>query len=446
MKKLICFLLLLPFTSRISAQWTEQCGTGNGFIVNFETFNNELYATGFFTNVCGISANHIAKLGTNGWEAVGTGLPQAGHQLQAIGNELYAVHYEPNIDSNWLYRFDGTNFNKIGAGFYLTNAVAGFSKTANLYRIHSYGGEVVVSGEFDRVGSEAISGIASWNGSEWNPLGTGLSGTIPGTADVMYPHDLCTFGTDLIAAGNFQFAGGETVNGIARWDGTQWHAMGAGFNSTVYGTTVYNGELYAGGDFTSSGTETLKNIAKWNGTAWVDPGFRVFYNNSSNYSYVHTLKVINDQLLISGGFDRVQTAAQTMRCSAVIAYNGTLIDTLSGGIPGKEIEALARWNGRLYAGGGLNGSSYIARYEPFLSVDENEQQPVTISPNPTSGVFKAELTLPGTALIVICDPSGKEVLRTKDTLIDLSAFGNGYYSVQIITDEGVTREKILLQR
>ena len=45
---------VLNFTS-LFGQWTTVCGTGNGFVDNFEVSNNELYATGFFTNLCGSS-------------------------------------------------------------------------------------------------------------------------------------------------------------------------------------------------------------------------------------------------------------------------------------------------------------------------------------------------------------------------------------------------------
>jgi len=436
--------LLFLITPQLYGQWTEECATGNGFVVNFETFGNELYATGFFTTVCGIPCNHLAKLGTNGWEAVGNGFSQPGHQLKTIGSELYGVRYESAIDSNWLYRFDGTNFNKLGAGVYLTTAVTGFSQTANLYGICAYNGQVVVSGEFDRIGSEPVSGIASWNGTSWNALGSGLSGHINGTAAVMYPHDLCTFGTDLIVAGNFKLAGGQTVNGIARWDGTQWHPLGQGFNHTVYGIAVYNGELYAGGDFTQSGSQVLGNIAKWNGNEWVSPGFSLFYDDSNYYSYVHSLKVLNDQLVISGGFDRVATDTQNLQCSAVISYNGTAIDTLNGGLTGKEAEALAIYQNRLYAGGGLNGSSYIARYEPILSVEEKMPETISIHPNPTNGILHLEVATENYTVLVY-DATGRKILQLPAVeLIDLSGRKAGLYTIEVQSESRPERVRILL--
>ncbi|MBK8723707.1 MAG: hypothetical protein IPL95_16060 [Saprospiraceae bacterium] len=292
----IIFAFLLLFSVRVNAQWATVCNTGNGFVDNFENYNNELYATGFFTTICGVSCNYVAKYNGTNWQPVGNGFPNAGHHLANIDNELYGVAYQPKKDSNWVYKFDGTNFIKLGEGTYLTNAVVGFSQTNNLYNLIKYNGKIIACGEFDRVGKKVIKGIMQWNGTQWDSLGSGLSGNISGTAPVMYPHDLCIYGNDLIVSGNFKNAGGQLVNGIARWDGSQWHSMGQGFNSTVYSICTFNGELYAGGDFTMTGTTTLNYIAKWNGTNWVSPGFSLYYNSNSSYTFIHTLKVINNQL------------------------------------------------------------------------------------------------------------------------------------------------------
>lgn len=427
---------VLNFTT-LFAQWTTVCGTGNGFVDNFEVFNNELYATGFFTNLCGTANNHIVKWDGSTWQPVGAGYQHAGHQLKYLGNHLYFVGYEPTTtDSNWVYQYGGTNFSPIGEGVYLTNAVAGGSQTANLYALEEYNGKIIASGEFNRVGNKAISGIMQWDGSAWDSLGSGLSGNIAGTSPVMYPHDLCKLGTDLIVAGNFQKAGGITVNGIARWDGSQWYNLGAGFNGTVYGICVFNGELYAGGDFTMSGSTTLKCIAKWNGTSWVDPGFRVYYNNSGYYSFVHTLKVFNSKLYIAGGFDRVEEGTTVHTGQGICAYNGTTVDTLSGGILNREIEAIAWFDGDLYAGGGFNNStSHIAKYDGTASVNELKAEiSWNISPNPVenSGVISGTEKDQPVSILSLDGKLVKRILASDtETKIDLSELYSGVYLVKI---------------
>ena len=439
MKKiLLTSLLMLALNlNGLFAQWSVVCGTGNGFVDNFEVFNGELYGTGFFTSLCGTPNNHIVKWDGSVWQPVGTGYSSAGHQLKYLGNFLYFVGYQTAAgDSNWVYQHGGVDFGKIGEGVYLTDAVNGGLKTANLYALDQYNGNIIACGEFDRVGNKAISGIMQWDGSSWDSLGSGLSGNIVGSAALMYPHDLCKFGTDLIVAGNFLKAGGITVNGIARWDGSQWHNMDAGFNKTVYSVCVYNGELYAGGEFTMSGSTALKCIAKWNGTSWVDPGFGINYTNSALNAFVHTMKVLNTKLYLAGGFDRVIEAAAVHQGQGVFAFNGTNVDTLSGGTINREIEAIAWYDGDLYVGGGMNNTnSYIAKYDGTVSLNELETEITwTIQPNPTdhscilSGSKKEQL-------ISILTAEGKlyqTILATgSETQIDLSSLPSGVYFVKI---------------
>ncbi|MFZ7116602.1 MAG: T9SS type A sorting domain-containing protein [Bacteroidota bacterium] len=448
--KRILFLALVLMSLNAKAQWTAICNSGNGFVDNFEIFNGELYATGFFNTVCGTTCNYVSKFNGTSWQAVGNGFLHAGHHLKNIDSVLYGVSYQPQIDSNWLYKFDGTDFTKLGDGTYLTTAVTGFSQTNNLYNIIKYNGNIVVCGEFDRVGSKNIYGIMQWNGTQWDSLGSGLSGNITGTAPVMYPHDLCIFGTDLIVSGNFRLAGGQTVNGVARWDGTQWHAMGQGFNSVAYAVCEFDGELYAGGDFTMSGTNQLQYIAKWNGTDWIDPGFSLFYNSPSNYSFIHTLKVMNDRLYISGGFDRALFGLDTMQCQAVVAYDGISIDTLGGGTIGNEVEALAIYNGLLYAGGGPNNnSSYIANYSLSTDIKDDTKlsKLISIFPNPTTGGFSISQPTE-VAEICIRDIYGKMIYKTRTTqkITDFEHDINGVYIVYVETKEGTSVQKLIINR
>ena len=89
---------------------------------------------------------------------------------------------------------------------------------------------------------------------------------------------------ELYAAGYFDFADGP-ANNIVKWNGTNWSAVGTGIDyawaeNWVYALIVYNGELYAGGHFMSAGGNQVNNIAKWNGTEWSAVGTRLGSNGS----------------------------------------------------------------------------------------------------------------------------------------------------------------------
>ena len=76
---------------------------------------------------------------------------------------------------------------------------------------------------------------------------------------------LAVVGSDLFAAGSFTNADGNPVNGISRWDGSHWSALGAGVggdNPSISALAVSGTDLYAGGQFTSAGGATANYVAK----------------------------------------------------------------------------------------------------------------------------------------------------------------------------------------
>jgi hypothetical protein len=74
----------------------------------------------------------------------------------------------------------------------------------------------------------------------------------------------------LYAGGIFTTAGGGAANYVASWNGTAWSALGTGMNSAVYAFDIGpDGILYAVGVFTSAGGITLTDrMARWNGSSW----------------------------------------------------------------------------------------------------------------------------------------------------------------------------------
>ncbi|MCB0588496.1 MAG: hypothetical protein KDD06_24605, partial [Phaeodactylibacter sp.] len=268
---LLCACLLVLCTITASAQWAPfTTGNTNGFIVEFAEHEGSVYATGFFTRIGGQVANYIARWNGLQWEPVGAGLPDEGHGMLSFQGALHVAKYQWNVDSNYLFRWNGdiSVWSRLGNGFYLTTATPGFSNTPSLYTLSQYNGQLIVAGEFDRIGADTISGIAAWNGVKWEALGKGFGGYIEGGPELLYPHSMVVHDGWLYAAGNFKTAGEVEANGIARWNGSVWEAIGAGFNGAVYGIAFFNGELYAGGAFTQSGENELGYIAKWNGSEW----------------------------------------------------------------------------------------------------------------------------------------------------------------------------------
>lgn len=111
-------------------------------------------------------------------------------------------------------------------------------------------------------------GIAIWNGSSWSALGSGITNNINDSVSVSC---LARLGSNIVAGGNFfnDISGTPSTKFIARWNGSQWTAMGSGLNSSVHALySLGNGSLLAGGTFSASGTTSVNGVARWNGSAW----------------------------------------------------------------------------------------------------------------------------------------------------------------------------------
>lgn len=107
--------------------------------------------------------------------------------------------------------------------------------------------------------------LAFWDGTGWRLEG-------PGRINEFFSElilDMCVVGTDIYIGGNFTTLNTANIQYLAKWDGSQWSALGSGVNGAVYALeTDGNFNLYVGGDLTSAGGITTNYIAKWDGNNW----------------------------------------------------------------------------------------------------------------------------------------------------------------------------------
>lgn len=230
-------------------------------------------------------------------------------------------------------------------------------------------GDLYIAGEFDAVGNVPVNNIAKWNGTNWSALGSGLQFNT-GYAVV---YALALAGDDLYAAGRFTMAGGVAVNSIAKWNGTNWSALGSGLAGGfanppfVYALTLSGSDLYAGGTFTAAGGNAANYIAKWNGKSWSALGSGISGAPANWTPRVLTLAASGNDLYVGGAF----TNAGGIMARGIAKWDGGTWSSLGPSISDTVTTALAVSGVDVYAAGYFaanvakwNGTSWSALDSP----------------------------------------------------------------------------------
>ena len=71
-----------------------------------------------------------------------------------------------------------------------------------------------------------------WNGTSWTNLGSGMDFVVEALA-----HD----GTNLYAGGSFTTAGGVAASLVAKWDGANWSPLGSGITGNLVRDILFSG-------------------------------------------------------------------------------------------------------------------------------------------------------------------------------------------------------------
>ncbi|MBI5365095.1 MAG: hypothetical protein HZA53_18100 [Planctomycetes bacterium] len=234
-------VLGLGTTAQVHALLAFDDGTGSA-----------LYAGGYFLQAGGVPAAYVARWNGTSWSAVGSGLPAPVLALavydDGAGPKLHAGGGAPFVVSKW----DGTLWSSIAS------SLAGgppLACTALAVHDDGTGPALYAAGTFTSPGPR----LARWNGTQWSAAGIGITSVVEEFA----LHDDGTGGgRELYAVGNPTSPGPGQV---ARWDGTSWVGLSAGFDRSAYSIASYGGDLYVGGSFLNVGATESSLVARWRG-------------------------------------------------------------------------------------------------------------------------------------------------------------------------------------
>jgi hypothetical protein len=117
----------------------------------------------------------------------------------------------------------------------------------DVFTLAEYNGDLIAGGVF-------TNGIVRWDGTSWSAVGSGVDGAV---------YAMAKGGSGLFVGGIFTSAGGQPANLAAEWDGTQWSTLAGGVNSVVFACAADHPSIYYGGAFTIAGSVAASNVARW---------------------------------------------------------------------------------------------------------------------------------------------------------------------------------------
>lgn len=328
-------------------------------IFSFGTHNSELYAGGFFLtpNSQGVFYD-LARWSNGAWEPMAVATASNGaivFALASFGGQLLVGGEFDSIDA----------FNASNLAAWTGSAWQHVSPFTPVRAIVPLGSVVILGGDFNwpASGGGQADYLCSSNGNDNFEIGNGLDGPV---------HSVLSFVTGppyqqhFIVGGEFFVAGGFIVNRVVQMNSfNAWFGMGAGFNNTVHALTLHGGQIYAAGAFSASGATALNHIARWDGNNW-----QPLADGGLNGS-VYALASHGGFLYAGGSFTNAGGSAATY----LARWNGTTWGTFgvvnhgdqafgSNG-PGSGVYALSVHNGVLRIGGrftwsvGLNSVSNL---------------------------------------------------------------------------------------
>ena len=325
-------------TPNCPANWVPVFGGApapNNEVVDLTVWNDgtgsALYACGYFTSAGGTMVNGVLKWDGTSVTALGTG-PGANLSCLAgfddgTGPALYAA------TGSSVHKWNGTSWTSVGvfdfpgSSFFMVYDMVVFDDGS--------GSALYAVGYFTSVNGQPATSIARWNGTNWTAVGGGFNVNDGAFSTLVFDDGT---GPALYVGGTIGVAGGMLVSSIAKWNGTSWSAVGSGPNHPVLALAAYDDgtglALHAGGFCLS--VPACVSISKWNGATWGPVG--------------------------GGMNNRVQSLTTFDDGTGNALYAGGLFTTAGGG----AAIGIAKWNGTNWAS---LGTSVIFAGQTMATID-----------------------------------------------------------------------------
>ena len=387
---------------------------GTIFTVTADNSGN-VYVGGDFTAVGTVPASGVAKWNGSSWSALGdasnvnnNGVSGYVTAIGINGNEVYVGGHFSDVRNSAANRpeaaniakWNGSSWSALGDGSNLNNngvRSINMPQTEFVGAIAINNGQIYVGGNFDEVRTSSsnkirASRIARWNGSSWSALGdasnvnnNGVHFSVDlggGLEDVAEVRAITFGGNEVYVGGSFTQANANAnsstnASRIAKWDGSNWSALGDGANidnnglhgysangdsATVYAIAISGNDVYVGGNFSSAkensaGSINTGSIARWDSGHWFALGDGSNPNGNGvsdpDFAIVFALYVSGGNIYVGGHFTQAKVNATDITQATNIAkWNGNAWSELDGGT-NDTVRSIAQTTNSLYVGGGF---------------------------------------------------------------------------------------------
>jgi hypothetical protein len=261
-----------------------------GDIYATATDGTNLYIGGSFKIAGNVEANNLARWDGHNWHSIGegdeNGIGGSDMAVQALAfyeGKLYVggmFMKAGTVTANGVACWDGSRWSNLG-----NDSINGVTRRVvyvydtlpndtlytggNVYQLFAHNNKLYVGGYFHKAGDKITEGIAAWDitNESWETLNGGLASNYE--YDPVHAYAFEAKDNDIYVGGKFNRAGGVPVKNVAKWDGTNWHALDSIDVFAVYDLEFDpSGTLYSTAFNASDPENTSCGIRKWNGTRW----------------------------------------------------------------------------------------------------------------------------------------------------------------------------------
>ncbi|MCC6370210.1 MAG: T9SS type A sorting domain-containing protein [Bacteroidia bacterium] len=237
--------------------------------------------------------------------------------------------------TNAIIKYDGVNFDTLQQG--IESDFPGWV-SAQIRTMTMFQNKLYVFGDFTKAGKYYFRNMARWNGASWDSVDFKVPLYRSPKFEFIHNGMMYVSGLDSI--------GGIAVNGVGRYDGTNWSSIPENHNNThgIDHIQYFKGKFFKAGRVTLASSDA--NLSYSDGTNWI-PWVGVTGDAAKT---ITGMKVIDTLLWVYGRFNSIAGT----NCKGLAAYNGKHWYGFGQGLGGSSYQTVLnidKINGELYISG-----------------------------------------------------------------------------------------------